>query len=116
MGPGQRCQADGPGAGNLGKEILEAVHDGEGALRGLRRLQGVDLGEAREPGNFLVPLGVVLHGAAAEGVETRVDAEVELAEAREVAHQAQFPDFGDVQLAAEEVVVRQVGGGDVQLG
>ena len=63
--------------------------------------------EAREPGDLLVPLGVVLHGAAAEGVEAGVDAEVELAEAGEVADKAQFPDLRDVQLAAEEVVVRQ---------
>ena len=66
------------------------------------------LREAREPGDFLVPLGVVLHGAAAEGVEAGVDAEVELAEAGEVADKAQLTNLRDVQFAAEEGVVRQV--------
>ena len=97
---GKRGEADGLGAGNLGEEVLEAVHDGEGALDGLGRLERVNLGEAREPGDLLVPLGVVLHGAAAEWVETAVYAEVQLAQAGEVADQVKLTELRDIELGA----------------
>ena len=66
------------------------------------------LAKPREAGDLLVPLGVVLHGAAAEGIEAGIYAEVQLAQARKVADKAQFPYLRNVQFAAEEVIVRQV--------
>ena len=105
----KRSEADGLGAGNLGEEVLEAVHDAKGALDRLGRLEGVNLGKAREPGDFLVPLGVVLHGAAAEGVETAVYAEVQLAQAGEVADQVKLTELRDIELGAKEILPR--GGG-----
>ena len=98
-------KTDGPCAGNLGEEILEAVHDGQGALYGLGRLERVNLREAREPGHLFVPLGVVFHGAASEGIEAAIDPEVQLAQAGEVADKVQLPDFRYVQLAAKEIVL-----------
>src|SRR3989304_3350614 len=47
--------------------------------------RGVGEGESRQPRHVLVDLGVVLHGAGAEGIEARIDAVVQPAEAQEVA-------------------------------
>ena len=112
----KRSEADGLGACNLGEEVLEAVHDGEGTLDGLNGLERVNLGKAREAGDLLVPLGVVLHGATAEGVETAINPEVQLAQASEISDQVKLTELRYVQIPAQKVILREGGGGYVEGG
>ena len=51
------------------------------------RLVGVQVGQARQAGQPLVPLGIVLHRAGAQRIEVRVDRHVERREVDEVPHQ-----------------------------
>ena len=54
------------------------------------RLIGVQVGQARQRGQPLVPLGVVLHRAGAERIEVRVDRHVLRREVHEVPHQVRL--------------------------
>ncbi len=76
VGARQGGQADPGHAGYLLQELLELMQHRQGALGYLRRLEGVDEGEARQEGYFVVYLGVVLHGTTAQRVEMGVDGEV----------------------------------------
>ena len=54
------------------------------------RLIGMQVEQARQRGQPLVPLGVVLHRARAERIEVRVDRHVQRREVREVPHHVQL--------------------------
>ena len=86
--------------GLQGEHGLQASLDLRLGLRGVRE---------REAGcccDGLVQLGVVLHRAAAEGVEVGVDGEVQLAEVREVADDLALGDLRQLQIVAEHRLLR----------
>ena len=107
LGAGGGRQAHGVEAGDLRQAALEVVHQGQRALGRLDRLQRVGLGEAGQAGEVFVHLRVVLHGAAAQGIEAGVDAVVEAAEGHEVADQVHLAQLGQVEVATQDVGRRQ---------
>ena len=70
----------------------------EGPLDGVGRLERVDVGEARQPGQLLVQPGVVLHRARPQRVERGVDAVVEAAEPGVVPHDGRLVEVGQPDL------------------
>ena len=87
---GGRLQRDGRHAGDLRQHGGQIVDQAERALHGAFRLQRVDAGEAGQAGGRFVDLGIVLHGAGTKRIEAFVDGEVEVGQAREVAHHVHF--------------------------
>ena len=120
VGAGGGLERDAPHAGDLGEILLQLVEQLERALRHALVLGGVQAGEAGERGHVFVDLGVVLHGAGAQGVEAGIDAEVALREVREVAHDLDLADLGQRGRLVAQVLRRDqaVEGlfGDVQHG
>jgi len=72
------------------------------------RLIGVCLDKAGQSRRLLVHLGVVLHRAGAQRVETNVYPPVLLGKAHVVAHQFRLRHLGQVQFLAQEVSRRKV--------
>ena len=100
VGAGHGLESEALHARDLAQEALGVAEHLQGALAGL--LAGLELGqhgmqagEAGQLGDGLRALGVVLHGARAQGVEVGVHAVVELGQSREV------PD--DVDLGQPEL-------------
>ena len=84
---GRGLQRDGRQARDLGEDLLELPHELERSLRALVLLQRMEVTEAGQGDDPLVDAWVVLHRAAAERVEARVDPEVAVGERGEVAHE-----------------------------
>ena len=78
-----------------GEHLLHLVVDSLDTLHGADGLQRMDAREGGHGGDGLVDLRVVLHGAAAEGIETGVDAEVHLREIGVVADDIDLADLGE---------------------
>ena len=95
LGAGRGLERDGVHAADLGEVLLEAPEELERALGRLVGGQGMEGGEAGQAGRPLVDLGVVLHGARAEGVEARVHAPVELGEVHVVADEGRLVELGE---------------------
>ena len=83
---GRGLERDRGQPGDLGEDLLQLPHQLERALRALVLLQRMQVAEAGQADGPLVDARVVLHRAAAERVEARVDPEVAVGERREVAH------------------------------
>ena len=79
-------------AGDVLEHLLQLVHAGEKSL-GLGR-ERMAPQEFRQHGVGIAGLGVVLHGAGAQGIKMRIDREVELRQTREVPHHLQLGDLG----------------------
>ena len=79
--------------GHFLQHLLQLVHAGEEALAVRLGPERVARQELRQHRVLVAGLGVVLHRARAERVEVRVDGEVQLREAREVAHRLELADF-----------------------
>ena len=77
----------------------ELPHQLERALRPVVLLQRVEVAEARNAHDPLVDPRVVLHRAAAERVEARVDPEVAVCERGEVAHDLVLGHLGEARRA-----------------
>ena len=82
--PRSRLQRHRGQASDLDEDLLELPHQLERALRALVLLQRMEVAETLERGRALVHARVVLHRAAAERVEARVDPEVAVGERGEV--------------------------------
>ncbi len=95
MGAGAGRHGDGRHAGPGLQPMGEAVDQLERALDGGDRLQGMQIGQARQPRHLLVEARVVLHGAGAERIEPRVDRVVLLAEPRVVPHHLGLREAGE---------------------
>ena len=80
----------------VGESLLEVVVYLKRTLNSLGVLQGVNLVELGHGGDFLVDFRVVLHGTAAEGVETGVNAEVLGRQIGIVTHHVEFAHLGEV--------------------
>jgi hypothetical protein len=115
---GARLERDVRQPGDLAERALELPHQAQRALRALRMLQRVQARVARQRGDALVQLRVVLHRARAERVEARVQVEVALGEAVVVADDLGLGDLGQLRrLGTAEAVRQQVlPVGDVELG
>ncbi len=105
MGARRGLEGHGGEAAYLGKARLEAADQLERTLREGVAGEGMGAAPARGRGRRLVGLGVVLHRAAAERVEIRVDGVVFLGEPREVAYDREL-----VQLGQRERFAREAGG------
>ena len=97
MGPGGGLEGHGVHTGDLTQQLLRLVEHLQAALDRLLRLEGVHLAEAWQGGHVLVNLGVVLHGAGAQGVEAVVDAVDPLGQGGVVAGQLRLGHVGQVQ-------------------
>ena len=91
--PGGRLERDGRQSGDLGQHVLRLVQQGQHALQGRFRLIGVQIGHARQRGQPLVPLGVVLHRTGAQRIEVRIDRHVFGREVDEVPHHVRLGKF-----------------------
>ena len=76
VGAGQGGQANTGHTGNFAQEFLEPVQQFQGPLTLLLWLQRVDGGKSGQEGHLVINLGVVLHGAAAQGIELGIDGKV----------------------------------------
>ena len=97
---GRGLQADVRQAADLRQRALQQPHQLEGPLGALRRLQRVQPRVARQRGDALVQLRVVLHRARAERVEARVEVEVAARDAVVVAHDLRLADLRQRRPAA----------------
>ena len=105
---GGRLQRDAVQSGDFFQQFFQVIDELEDALRMFGRLQWMEIGEAGQIGNLFVQLGIVLHGAGAQGVEALVDAEGSLREAREVAHHLKLADFWKVRGCANDIRRKQL--------
>jgi hypothetical protein len=109
VGPGRRLQRHGRQARSrpASAAVRTAVAAGPAASLRLIRMQ---VGQARQGCQPLVPLGVVLHRARAQRVEVRIDRHVQRRQVREVPH-----DIRLGQLRQRRRSVRQQLGGSSSL-
>ncbi len=84
-------------AGDLTQQLLRLCIGLQAALDRLHRLERMDLGKAGQRRHVLVDLGVVLHGAGAQGIEPVVDAVDPLGQGGIVAGQLRLRHMGQVQ-------------------
>ena len=87
---GHRAERHRRHAGDLLQHVLQLEHATEEALSDRRRCKRMATEELRQHRVLVTGLGVVLHRAGTERVEVRVDREVQLREAREMAHRIEF--------------------------
>ena len=113
---GRWLQTDGGKAGNLRQRSFQPIHQLQCPLiqrfRGLR----VDVAKARQPCRYLVDFGVVLHGAAAQRIKSAIDPVVPGRQARVVADDINFRQFGEVsnfitQQFGSRCYLRHIGSG-----
>ena len=93
VGTGSGLEADRGEAADLAQELRQQPLELEAALAHRHRVERVGTGQARQAGGPLVQLGVVLHGARAEGIEADVDGVVQPAQPVEVADQVELADL-----------------------
>ena len=96
MCTGKGCQGEVGQAGELAQCACRMVVDGQRTLHALLILQGVQTAEGGVVGYLFVDLGVVLHGAAAQGVEACFHTEVLVRHVGVVAHHIQFAHLGEL--------------------
>src|SRR4029077_11080989 len=108
---GGGLQSDGVHAGDFEQALLEQAKDFQAALRKLLRLVGMLGGDAVKSRPEFVDPRVVLHGAGAEGIHAEVDRVVPGGEAREVANDFDFADFGESLNALAAVILAESFGG-----
>ena len=94
--------------GDPAQQLLQLEHAGEKTLRHGRGGQRMALKEARQHGEGITALGVVLHGTGAQRVELRVDGEILLGKPRIVAHGIQFGHFRQQRPGVAQHFQRQV--------
>ncbi len=95
VGTRRRLERDPCHAGDLPEQLFQIPHQLERPLDVVGVLVGVDVGEARQPGELLVDHGVVLHGAAAQRVDAVVQVVVASRQPAEVAGQHRLGHRGD---------------------
>src|SRR6185312_15322369 len=108
MRAGGRAQRHRRHAGQHLEPMRQRVDELERALHGRRRLQWVEVGEARQPRQLLVEPRIVLHGARPQRIEPGVDGVVLLRQPGEMAHHLRLaeprqPDPPTPAQAAEPV-------------
>ena len=102
-------------AGDLGEPEAQRVHELERALDQVLGLVGVQPAQARQRGDALADLGVVLHRARAQRIGSRLDAVVARRQLGEVAHEIDLGDLGQARRpaaqrdAGEQLVHRGLG-------
>ena len=101
VGAGGGLQRHRGKSADLGEPLLQLEHQGEIALHGLRLLQRMRLGEARDPRDLLVLLGIEFHGAGAERIEAGVDAEIALRQREIVAHDIELRQLRQPAIVAQ---------------
>ena len=116
VGPGGGLEGHGLHAGDLAQELLRQIEHLQAALDGVGALEGVDAGEAGQGGHLVIHLGVVLHGAGAQGVEPVVHPVGPALQGGIVPGQVHLGDLGKAEGALALHALHQVGGGHVQGG
>ena len=110
---GGRLERAGVEAGDLLEDLLQPPHQLERALRRLLLLMRVQILEAGQRDDALVHARVVLHRAAPERVEARVDPEVAGRERREVADELGLRELGEARRLGAAQALWNVDGGQV---
>ena len=105
VGPGQRGQSHRRQSGYLAQETLKLVQQFQRALGLFGRLHGVNAGESRLERHFIVDLGVVLHGATAQGIEMGVYGKIQLAQAGEILDHFRLRNLGQRQVVPQQSVI-----------
>jgi hypothetical protein len=109
VGAGGRMEREGVHAGDLAEEAFEPLEDLQVALDEVLGGEGMRSGEGGKGRKPLVDLGIVLHGAGAEGVEAQVDAVVLLGQPGEVTRDLGLGDLREVlELGAQRDPGQQV--------
>ena len=90
-------ERDGGQAGDLGEHLLEAPHELERALCALILLMRMQIAEPRQPPDALVDARVVLHRAAPERIEARVDTEGAVCERGDVTDELGLCELGQAR-------------------
>ena len=90
---GVGVQGEAAQSGNFRQGFLHLVVEFQRALAERGILCGVNLRKSRQCGQLLVDFRIILHRAAAQGVEARVHAEVVARHIRVVSHHGQFVRF-----------------------
>ena len=106
LGPGRRLERDGRQPGDFGEELLHLVEELQHALGGGVVLERVEVGKPAQPGEPLVPLRVVLHGARPERVEVGVDRHVPGGQVRVMPHEVDLADLRQRGRRVREVLPR----------
>ena len=73
VGPGGGLEGHLVHAGDLAQELLRPAQHLQAALDRIGALEGVDSGKTGQSGQLLVDLGIILHGAGAQGIKPVVD-------------------------------------------
>jgi len=94
---GQRTERDAAHSGNGLEHFLQLVHAGQEPLAMRHRRQRMAAGELRQQCGGIAGARVVLHGAGAERIEVRIDREIQLRQARVVAHRIELTDLGQLR-------------------
>ena len=105
--PGGRLERDGRQSGDFGQVVLRQVQDGQYALERRLRLVGVQIGQARQRRQPLVPLGIVLHRTGAQRIKMRVDRHVLGRKVDEVPHHVRLGKFRQRQRGVAHRPFRQ---------
>ena len=81
----------------LCQHLLQIVVQLKSTLCRLCRLQRMQTCKLRKHAQLLVDFGVILHGAAAQGIEAGVYTEILVADVGKVAHCVEFAHFGQIE-------------------
>ncbi len=94
---GLRAHGDGVHAGQFDQPAAAFVDQRQRALNARLRLQGMDVGKARQPRHRLVEPWIVLHGARAERIKPHIDGVVLLGEPHIMAHRLRLRQSRQVE-------------------
>ena len=104
MGTGLGAERHGRHAGQHLQPMGQGPHEFHSARHGGERGQGMQIGKAGQPRQFLVQARVMLHGAGAEGVKPHVDGVIPPRQAHVMAHHLGFRQAGQ----ADAALTRQI--------
>ena len=90
-------------AGDLSQILLHLKHELQCPLGCVFWLQGVSRGKTGKFGEILVPFRIVLHGAASQGIESRVHSVVHLTQSCEVPNQLTLAYLRQLEFLTEQV-------------
>ncbi|MBA7690371.1 hypothetical protein ES703_98897 [subsurface metagenome] len=111
LGARRRLEGEPTHAGDLYQGLLEPVHQSQGTLAARFQLPGMQSAESGQLRHGVIHLGVVLHGAAAQGIEVLVHVVVPGGQSDEVAHHLRLGDFRQLGRGlAQQVGGQYVGG------
>ena len=86
--------------------MRQIIHQLQRALHGGLGLQRVNIAKARQARHFFVEAWIMLHGARAKRIETRINGMVFLAEAHEMAHRFRLRQTRQVDVSSRRAIAK----------